>query len=315
MLTFISVHILDIICLSETYHYSETSPDDDTLQIPSYNIIRKHHPSNSKYEGVSIYYKKNALPFKLINMKYLQECITFEKRTGRKCSKFICLYRSPSQTNDKVNLMISVLDDFNTKSNNWYKNDITSLEGSMIDAVTSNYGLHQLIQGPTHILNLSSSCIDLRFTSQPSLVMESGVLSCAHPNCHHQLAFEKFNLSILHPPPHEKTVWFYEKANPELIWRAIDELDWIRTLSNVRIDKKVSYFTETLLNKIHNFIPHKRIVCDDKDPSSMNSEIKNLIIERNLAYKSYCRFNRDVFLFDKIKFLQNQLYVSNENFK
>ena len=101
----------------------------------------------------------------------------------QKGCKFICLYRSPSQTNgefesflknfkvtlDKIHednpFMISVLGDFNAKSNNWCKNDITSHEGSMIDAVTSNYGLHQLIQEPTHILNSSSSCIDLIFTS------------------------------------------------------------------------------------------------------------------------------------------------------
>ena len=37
--------------------------------------------------------------------------------------------------------MVSVLGDFNTKSTNWCKNDITSHEASMIDAVTSNYGL------------------------------------------------------------------------------------------------------------------------------------------------------------------------------
>ena len=61
--------------------------------------------------------------------------------------------------------MISVLGDFNAKSHNWCKNNVTSHEGSMIDAVTSNYGLHQLIQEPTHILNSSSSCIDLIFTS------------------------------------------------------------------------------------------------------------------------------------------------------
>ena len=91
-------------------------------------------------------------------------------------------------------------------------------------------------------------------------------------------------MSILYPPPYERTVWFYEKTNPELIRRAINEFDWIRALSNVSIDKKVCYFTETLLNIIHNFIPHKRIVCDDRDPPWMNSEIKNLIIEKNLAY-------------------------------
>ena len=135
--------------------------------------------------------------------------------------------------------MISVLGDFNAKSNNWCKNDITSYEGSMIDAVTSNYGLHQLIQEPTHTLNLSSSCIDLIFTSQPNLVMESGIHSSLHPNCHHQVVFAKLNLSILYPPPYERTVWFSKTANPELIRRAINEFDWIRALSNVSIDEKV----------------------------------------------------------------------------
>ena len=122
-------------------------------------------------------------------------------------------------------------------------------------------------------------------------------------------------MSILYPPPYERTAWFYEKANLELIRRAINEFDWTRALSNVSIDKKVCYFTETLLNIIHNFIPHERIVCDNRDPPWMNGEIKNLINEKNLAYKSYCRFNRDVLLFEKFKFLQNQLNVSIENSK
>ena len=153
------------------------------MEILSYNFIRKDHPSNNKRGGVCFYYK-NILPFELINIRYLQECITFEMRIGRKCCKFICLYRSPSQTNDEFEsflknfeltldkihednpFMISVLGDFNAKSNNWCKNDITSHEGSMIDAVTSNYRLHQLIQEPTSILNTSSSCVYLIFTSQ-----------------------------------------------------------------------------------------------------------------------------------------------------
>ena len=47
----------------------------------------------------------------------------------------------------------------------------------------------------------------------------------------------------------------------------------------------------------------------------MNDGIKNLINEQNLAYKLYCRFNRDLLLFEKFKFLQNQLNVSIENSK
>ena len=43
--------------------------------------------------------------------------------------------------------------------------------------------------------------------------------------------------------------------------------------------------------------------------------LKKLINEKNSAYKSYCRFNRDVFLFEKFKVLENQLNMSIENCK
>ena len=87
--------------------------------------------------------------------------------------------------------------------------------------------------------------------------MESGVHLSLHPNCHQQVVFEKFKFSILYPPHYERTVWFYKKGNAELIGRAINKFDWIRALSNVSVDEKVYYFNETLLNIIHNFIPHE----------------------------------------------------------
>ena len=127
-------------------------------------------------------------------------------------------------TSDKIHennpFMIVVLGDFIAKSNNWFKTDITSLEGSMIYTITSSYGLNELIQEPTHILNLSSSCIDLTFTSQQNSFIESGIHSLLHSYCQHQKVFAKFILSIFYSPPYERTVWYYERANTELIRRA-----------------------------------------------------------------------------------------------
>ena len=77
MSAFISDHKLDIFYLSETYLKSRTSPDDDDLEISGYKIIRKYHPSNTKLGGVCFYYK-STLPFKIINIEYLQESTTFE---------------------------------------------------------------------------------------------------------------------------------------------------------------------------------------------------------------------------------------------
>ena len=178
---YISVHQFDIICLSQTYLNTKISSDDKNLERAGYNLVREDHPTNSKRGGVCVYYK-SSLPFRVTSAKYLQESISFELRIGGKCCKFSCLYRSPSQTQDEFEtflknfestldkihennpFMTVVLGDFNAKSNDWFKADITSLEGSKIDIITSSYGLNQLIQEPTLILNSSSSCIDLIFS-------------------------------------------------------------------------------------------------------------------------------------------------------
>ena len=197
--------------------------------------------------------------------------------------------------------MTVVLDDFNAKSNNWCKSYVTSLEGSKIDTITSGYGLNQRIQEPlTHILTLSPFCIGLIFSSQQNLVMESEIHSSLHSICHHQIVFAKFDLSSFYPLLYEITVWYYERANTELIRRVIEQSDWFSALSNVSVAEKVYFFTKMLLNIIQNFIPHGTIICGDRYPPWINKEIKKLMIEKNLAFKSHCCSNRNMFPFSKI---------------
>ena len=96
-----------------------------------------------------------------------------------------------------------------------------------------------MINEPTHILESSSSCIDLIFTSQPNLITESGTHPSLHPNSHHQIILAKFNLEIHYPPPYFREVWHYHDANTDLIRRAIDMFDWDRNFVNTNVDKKV----------------------------------------------------------------------------
>ena len=61
------------------------------------------------------------------------------------------------------------------------------------------------------------SCIELIFASQRNLVVESGVQSSLHQNCHNQIVFARFNLKIVFPPPYEREVWHFKKAKKKLI--------------------------------------------------------------------------------------------------
>ena len=154
-----------------------------------------------------------------------------------------------------------VLADFIAKSSLWYYNNITTHEGSKTDDVTSQFGLEQIIKEPTHIIGDSSSCIDLIFTTQPNLVMESGVHSSFHSNCHHHITFAKFNIKIHYPLPYEREVWHYQKANFDQIRQAISEFPW----ENL-VNEQVQLFTQTFQNIIPNYIPHESITRDDRNP-------------------------------------------------
>ena len=326
---YLSIHKFDIICLSETYLDSTIRSDDDNLSIPGYNFERRDHPSNIRRGGVGIYYKE-CLPLKILDITYLQECLNFEIKIGRKTCNFVCLYRSPSQNNDQfetflenLNLNLDqilqktpfvtlVLGDFNAKLNNWCNSDKNTFEGTKIESLMNQFCLKQVINEPTHILENSSSCIDLIFCSQSNLITKLGVHSSLHENCHHQIIFAELNLNICYPPPYEREVWYYNKAETDLIKAAISQFEWEKAFENTDANEKVSILNETILNIMRNYIPNEMKTFNDKDPPWITSEIKKMIIEKNtVSKKSKENPNKQI----KVRSLQRQLKILLEKSK
>ena len=64
------------------------------------------------------------------------------------------------------------------------------------------------------------------------MVLNSGVYSSLHANCHHQTIFAKFDLKVYYPPPYEREVWHYQEADVILIRPEIHGFNWKRTMSN-----------------------------------------------------------------------------------
>ena len=71
----------------------------------------------------------------------------------------------------------------------------------------------------------SNSCLDQVLTSQENLVTNLGVHSSLNPKCHHHFFFFNSNLKKYYPPSHESFIWKYEKANADLLKRAIRDFD------------------------------------------------------------------------------------------
>ena len=128
--------------------------------------------------------------------------------------------------------LLVALGDFNAKRSRWHNKDSNTCKKSLVERSTSQFGLHQIINEPTHIIESSSLCIVLIFTSQPNLSVKLGTRPSLHPNCHHQIIYAKFNLLGFYPPPYTHEVWHYQDSNVDLIRRSINEFDWDRAFAN-----------------------------------------------------------------------------------
>ena len=91
------------------------------------------------------------------------------------------------------------------------------------------------------------------------------------------------------------------------IQRVIEQFSYEKSLRNLNINEIVSLFNRPIKNILSNYIPHETITCDDKDPSWFNNNIKQLIQEKNNAYKSYMLSDKNPQIFDRLTSLQNQL--------
>ena len=103
---------------------------------------------------------------------------------------------------------------------------------------------------------------------------QSGVHSSLHTNCRHQITYVKFNLNVIYLPPYETEVLHYKLAKTDCIHRAIVIINWEEVFHNVDSKKQEMLFNEIVLNIISNFISHKTLTFDNRDPPSITRRIK-----------------------------------------
>ena len=117
--------------------------------------------------------------------------------------------RCPSQNNSEFNSFLSNLEqllrdinkckrtvsvitvEFNARSSSWWSEDTS--EETKLYSLTSSDWFSQLINETTHIQRSSSSCIDLAFTDQPNLSVNSG----AHASLHETVIFKLYILNLI----------------------------------------------------------------------------------------------------------------------
>ena len=300
-----SIFDYDIISLCETSL-------NDTVELPNvllenYSFIPCNNPNNTRHGGVGLFYK-NSLSVKRRDDLSFDETIVFEIHIGNKKIFFTVLYRSPSYTHDTPqfnnfllnfkNLYVNIKNenpytmlfagDFNAHSKLWWNNGDTNPEGMEIEELTSLLGLKQLISEPTNFEpNKNPSCIDLIFTDQPNIVLESGTRPSLDNYCHHQLTYCRINVKIPPPPPYQRKIWKYDRADIPLIKRAISNFPWQQHLSsNPDPNWQAESFSEIFMNIMSNFIPNETIKVIPREPPWITKPLKIMLRKQNRLFKN-----------------------------
>ena len=109
---------------------------------------------------------------------------------------------------------------------------IQTPEGTELDDLFTLLGLSQFISEPTNFEpHKNPSCIDLIITNQPNLILDRGTRPSLDPYCHHQIIYGKINFRVLPPPPFERKIWHFNRANAADIKRSMVSFPCLQHLS------------------------------------------------------------------------------------
>ena len=299
-------HKYDIISLCETSLGLDEIVPSNIIQGYQYHPC--NHPSGEKRGGVGILCK-DTLAIKIRNDLSFDECLVAELKIDKKKIFFTVLYRNPihkansfeflsfmdnlSDLHSKIVIenpyLIIFTGDFNAHSIHWWPEGDNNNEGTQLNILFSELGLTQLISEPTHFRDLCQpTCIDLIICDEPNMVMESGVRPSLDPSCKHQITYCIVRIKNAKILPHKRKVWKYDKANKELIDRAITEFPWASHLNKLpNPNSQVEFLNKTIMNIINNFVPSSSFTTKIDEPKWMTRDIKNLLRKQKKIYKRY----------------------------
>ena len=296
----------DLISLCETSLNDSVEIPDPLLK--EYTFLAANHPDNVSHGGVGLFYK-NSLPLKYRSDLSFDESIVVELKFGRKKIFFTVIYRSPSVKHNspefdeflkKFKTLHSNIQaekpyanfytgDFNGHSQIWWSDGDSTPEGKKIEEMFSELNLAQVISEPTNFTpGKNPSCIDLLVTDQPNLILNSGTRPSLDSKCHHQIIHGKINFKIPPPPPIERKIWHYNKANADAIRKSMSSFPWSKHFSiNPDINWQVKQFHEIFFNIMSNFIPNETKKIIPRDSPWINKSLKSLLKKKDKIYRNY----------------------------
>ena len=244
----------DVFSSSETW--LKPSILDSEVAIPGYSIVRMDR--HGKIGGGTAIYIRDGLPFKtqsdLMN-NTLENCMVEILRPMAKKLFICCAYRAPNNPVENYitelenvihklpnNSEFILLGDFNIDLS---KNNRSHFK-RLLNNLSCQLHLHQLITEPTRITETSQTTIDLIFVNNTQRIVRSGVIPCALSD--HPLVFCVFKAGVTKAPPRIIEYRSYKRYNKESFLQDLRNNNWSAAVDdngiNATVDNWCKFFTD-----------------------------------------------------------------------
>ena len=136
------------------------------------------------------------------------------------------------------------------------------------------------------------------------------------PTVKHQITFCKVDFKIPPLPKFTRQIWHFDRAQTELLQRAISEFPWeARLRQNQDPNIQVNLLNQCILNIMSNYVPNEvKKVCP-REPEWLTWNVKTLLRKQNRIYRKYKNNgykNEDKIILDR---LRNECFLAITNAK
>ena len=214
-----------------------------------------------------------------------------------------CIYRSPSNTSEKNNELICMLEeaskiktnntvicgDFNCKEINWTTRNLNCSEthhASKIYDKINDLFLHQKVLEPTRFRTGDTpSNLDWVLCDEEDLIEEVSIHPPVQSSDHTVI---KFQINISYSEPENIARYQYYKGNYENMRDEIRNENWEEILQNTDVQQAWDLFQDKISGLIERNIPKKKFTNNHEPPWS-SREIQSAIKDKRKAWDQYKR--------------------------
>lgn len=148
-----------------------------------------------------------------------------------------------------------VVGDFNAKSSTWWSGQSSNDSGTALSALMVDYGLVQLVEGPTRSSTESSaSQLDLMFANDLSVVESCSVLP---PVADHCPTILQFRVNFIIRSRQCRKLWDYKNADFAGLNNFLTSVDWSTVCESADASHALSLWENIVLSSLEAFIPRK----------------------------------------------------------